>query len=155
MTEIESRPSLVPILTTTGLLAYTAWLLFFFRQIERAVRVSSQPFAGVWSQRIEVLSFVVFPPNVLILVPAAALASAATWMAGPRQTLDLAILLRIVRWSANVLAAIAVAGVVDTIVSDSGSPTRAGDVALRLSGLLFAVAISRMCKAVGRTAPGG
>jgi hypothetical protein len=76
-------------------------------------------------------------------------------MAGPRQTLDLAILLRIVRWSANVLAAIAVAGVVDTIVSDSGSPTRAGDVALRLSGLLFAVAISRMCKAVGRTAPGG
>lgn len=148
-------PSVVRALTSAGKLCYLGWLLFFFRQVERVVRVSPQQFAGVWDQRLEVLSFIVLPPNILVLVPAAACAAAATWLAGPSQELDLAILLRLVRWTANLQAVIALTSAVSVVFNDTRSPTQVGDVAIRIGAFAFAVAISRFCRAAGATAPGG
>ncbi|BAN03000.1 hypothetical protein [Ilumatobacter coccineus] len=142
-------------LTSAGMVFYVGWLLFFFRQVERVFRVSPQRFAGLWDQRLEVLSFVVLPPNILIIVPAAACASAATWIAGQAQELDLAILLRLTTWSINLMGAIAAASAVVTLMTDNGSPTRAGDAAIRIAGLMFAIATSQFCRVAARRAPGG
>ena len=137
------------------MLSYLGWLLFFFRQVERMLRVGPQQFAGLWDQRIEVMSFIVLPPNIIVLVPAAACASAATWIAGPTQQLDLAILLRLTRWTANLQAGIAAVSAVSVAINDNGSPTWVGDVGIRVAGFVFAIAISRFCRAAGSTAPGG
>lgn len=134
---------------------YLGWLLFFFRQVERVLRVSPQRFAGLWDQRLEVLSFVVLPPNILVIFPTALCASAATWLAGPSQELDLAILLRLTRWSANLMGGVAAASAVSTLITDSGSSTRLGEASMRIAGLMFALAISGFCRVAGRRAPGG
>lgn len=150
-----NRATLIRALTSAGMLCYLAWILFFFRQVERAFRVSPQRFAGLWDQRLEVLSFVVLPPNIVIIIPAAACASAATWLAGPAQEFDLAILLRLTRWTVNLLGGIAAISAVSTFINDNGSPTHVGDAAIRVGGLLFAVAISQFCRIAGQQAPGG
>lgn len=135
------------------MVCYLGWVLFFFRQVERAVRVSPRQFAGVWDQRLEVLSFVVQPPNILILVPAAACAVAASWIAGPAQELDLAILLRLVRWTANLMGAIAIASAITIAFDGDGNPTQIGDISSRMAGLAFAIAISRLSKATEAAGP--
>ncbi len=153
--ERSSTAAVIRALTSAGMLCYLGWLLFFFRQVERVFRVSPQRFAGLWDQRLEVLSFVVLPPNIVIIIPAAACASAATWLAGPAQELDLAILLRLTRWSVNLLGGIAAFSAVSTLITDSGSPTGVGDAAIRVGGMMFAIATSQFCRAAGRQAPGG
>jgi hypothetical protein len=149
------RSDIVRTLTTFGILTYVVWLIFLFRQVERLTRVTEQRFAGEWDQRIEVLSFVVLPPNTLLIFPPAVAAAAATWLAGPEQRLELAILLRIARWSANLMVGIAVLSAVATIFNDSGSPTRVGDLGLRIAGVLAALAASQLCRGAERSAPAG
>ena len=149
------HPQIIGSLTTFGILTYVAWLIFLFRQVERVARVTEQRFAGEWDQRLEVLSFMVLPPNTLLILPPAIAAAAATWVAGPTQQLELAILLRLARWSANLMMAIAAVSGVATLVNDTGSPTRIGDFGLRIGGFLIALAASRLCRDAGRTAPGG
>lgn len=153
--EATDLSDLTRALTSAAIFCYLGWLLFFFRQVERVLRVSPQRFAGLWDQRLEVLSFAVLPPNILIIVPAALCASAATWLAGPSQELDLAILLRLTRWSANLMGGVAAASAVSTLITDSGSSTRLGEASMRVAGLMFAIAISRFCQVAGRRAPGG
>ncbi len=150
-----SRSDLVGALTTAGWLAFLSWLLFLFRQISRFTRVGEQPFAGVWEQRIEVLSFVVLPPNSLILVPAAILACTAAWLAGPTESLSLAVQLRVVRWAAVLQMAIALVSIVSIIVNETGSPTESQDIAQRISGILMSLAILKVAGAVERQSPGG
>ncbi len=137
------------------MLTYAAWLIFLFRQFERVARVTEQRFAGEWDQRLEVLSFVALPPNVMLIVLPAVAASIATWMAGPTQTLELAIVLRLTRWSANLMILIAGVSAVATLVNDTVSPTRIGDFGMRIAGILIAAAASKLCLEAGRTAPGG
>lgn len=149
------RADIVRTLTTFGILTYVAWLIFLFRQVERLVRVTEQRFAGEWDQRIEVLSFVVLPPNTLLIFAPAIAAAAGTWLAGSEQRLELAILLRITRWSANLMIAIAVVSAISTIFNDSGSPTRVGDLGLRIGGILAALAASQLCRGAERSAPAG
>ena len=149
----SSRTDIVRTLTTFGALTYLAWLIFLFRQVERVLRVSEQRFAGEWDQRIEVLSFAILPPNTLLILAPAGAAAAATWLAGSDQQLELAILLRITRWSANLMAAIAVVSAFSPILNDSGSPTRVGDLGLRIGGILVAVAASKLCRGAERTTP--
>jgi hypothetical protein len=72
-------------LTRAGLLLYAAWAVSLFWQLNQAALVSQQRFAGLWDQRIEVISFIVLPPNVLMLAPAAACAVTATILAAERQ----------------------------------------------------------------------
>ena len=86
---------------------------------------------------------------------AAAAAALASWLAGPTQDILLAILLRIIRWSANAVTMIAVLSVIVTIIGDAEGPDRLGTIAFRIAGALCASAVSYLCLAVGRTAPGG
>lgn len=152
----EPRPeSVIRTLTTVGGLAFVGWLAFLLRQVALVRRVGPSQFDGVWEQRLEVLSFIVLPPNIVVLVPAAAAAATATWIAGPTQELGLAILLRLIRWSATVLAVIGVLSIVNTLLSDFDSPSRLEDIALRAGGILIATAIIVLCRDAGRTAPGG
>jgi hypothetical protein len=146
---------LIRALTRSGLLLFAAWAVSLFWQLNQAVRVSSQPFAGLWDQRIEVLSFVVLPPNVLMLVPAAACAVAATVLASDDQQLDLAILLRLCRWSANLLAVIAIVSMLNSVINDVGSQSLIADIGLRASGLIVAVSVSTLCSVVERSTPTG
>ncbi len=142
-------------LTRVGALVYVAWLLFLFRQAFFAVRVDRSQLAGLWDQRIERLGFLSLPPNVAVLAIAAACAAGATWLAGPTQEIGLAVLLRITRWSANLLGVFAVAWVISSIVNDAEGPDLAGELAFRSGGLMMAVGVSYLCLAAGRTAPGG
>ncbi|MEL6893901.1 MAG: hypothetical protein AAFP84_20080 [Actinomycetota bacterium] len=154
MTSDDTRTSdLVRALTTAGWFAFVAWALFLFRQVGRVTQIGEQAFAGVWEQRIEVLSFLVLPPNSVTLVPAAALAVAATWMSGPTQTFDLAVQLRLVRWAAILQGVIAAVSALTILSTETGSPTEAQDIALRISGLLMASAIVVVTRATERSSP--
>ncbi len=150
-----SRSDLVTALTTAGWFAFVSWLLFLFRQLNRVTRVGDQPFGGLWEQRIEVLSFIVLPPNSLILAPAAALACTAAWLAGPTESLQLAVQLRVVRWAAVLQMVIAGLSIVSIIVNETGSPTESADIAQRISGVLMSLAIFKVTGAVERHSPGG
>lgn len=154
MSTTQDREVLVRSLVVAGWLSYTAWLMFLFRQVARTVSVGGQPFAGVWDQRIEVMSFTVLPPNALILVPAAIAAIVAIWLTEQNQTLDLAVQIRIVRWSAVLQVVIAVVSVLSIIINDTGSPTEAQDLAMRFSGLLISASIIVLTRTVERLRPG-
>jgi hypothetical protein len=147
--------SIIRTLTTVGGLAFVGWLAFVLRQSSLVRRVSASRFDGVWEQRLEVLSFIVLPPNIVVLAPAAAAAATATWLAGPTQELGLAVLLRLIRWSATVLGVIGILSIVNTLLSDFDNPSRLEDIALRTGGILIATAIVVLCRDAGRTAPGG
>ena len=62
----ESRADLVRRLTIAGWLLLGGSIGFIGFQLERVRGVGEQPFAGVWDQRIEVLSFLTLPPNLVV-----------------------------------------------------------------------------------------
>ena len=146
---------LIRALTVVGMLTYGGWVLWLFQVVQRASRIGASRFASAWEQKIEALSFISFPPNIPVLAVAAAAAALATWLAGPTQDIVLAILLRIIRWSANAVTVIAVLSVIAVIVGEAEGPDRLGTIAFRIGGALCAAAVSYLCLAVGRTAPGG
>ncbi len=151
----QNTGELIRALTVVGMLTYAGWVLWFFQVVQRASRVGASRFASAWEQKIEALSFISFPPNIPVLAVAAAAAALATWLAGPTQDLGLAILLRVIRWSANVVTVIAVLSVVSAVLGEGDGPDGAGTIAFRLGGASCAAAVSYLCLTVGRTAPGG
>lgn len=151
----QNTGDLIRALTVVGMLTYVGWVFWLFQVVQRASRIGASRFASAWEQKIEALSFISFPPNIPVLALAASAAALATWLAGPTQDLALAILLRIIRWSANAVAAIAVLSAIAVIIGEAEGPDRIGTVAFRLGGALCAAAVSYLCLAVGRTAPGG
>ena len=151
----QNTGELIRALTVVGMLTYIGWVFWLFQVVQRASRIGASRFASAWEQKIEALSFISFPPNIPVLALAAASAALATWLAGPTQDLVLAILLRIIRWSANAVAAIAVLSAIAVVIGEAEGPDRIGTVAFRLGGALCAAAVSYLCLAVGRTAPGG
>ncbi len=146
---------LIRALTAVGMLTYGGWVLWFFQVVQRASRIGASRFASAWEQKIEALSFISFPPNIPVLAIAAAAAALATWLAGPTQDILLAILLRVIRWSANAVTVIAVLSVITVIIGEAEGPERSGTIAFRVGGAMCAAAVSYLCLTVGRTAPGG
>lgn len=142
-------------LTRIGILLYAAWALWLFQVMYRVSQVAGGVSAGVWEQRVENLAFIGFLPNLPVLALPAIAASIATWMAGPTQQLELAILLRLTRWTANALIAVAVISVAFAIFGVSGGIDEIGTIAFRVSGAIGAFAISILCREAGRQAPGG
>jgi hypothetical protein len=153
--EESQRSELIRVLTVTSALIYLGWILWFFQVVQRASRVGATRFSNEWEQKIEALGFIAFPPNAPALAFAALAAAAATWMAGSMQSLPLAILLRIIRWSANALVVIGTLSVLSVIIGEAEGPDRLGTVAFRMGGVVISAAISYFCLAAGRTAPGG
>lgn len=149
------RSELIRAFTTAGWLAFVCWLGFLFWVVGRVVRVGEQRFGGIWEQRIEVMSFILLPPNALILVPATILACLAAWMSGPAESLSVAVLLRMVTWAAIAQIVIGVVSIVSIVFTETGSPTEAQDLAQRVAGICMMSAITLVTRAIERTTPGG
>lgn len=142
-------------LTRVGVLLFVGWTLWLFQVMYRVTQLSESRLATAWEERIQALAFLTFPPNLSLIALAATAAATATWLAGPTQSLGLAVLLRTLRWTINVLVVIALASI---LVELFGQPTGIDTietVMFRLGGLIGLVGISYLCLAAGRTAPGG
>ena len=123
-----------------GSLGLIAFQLDRFRQ----VGADSGPF-GVWDQRIEVLSFVMLPPNLVVLAPAAVVAVAATWLAGPARSGWLTVLLRVIAGIAITMVVIGAVSILNILVNDDTNQFESAF--LRLGGMSMAAGIAWLCRA--------
>ena len=152
----HDRTRWVRALTTAGWLFVTAYLAFVTATVRRASAITSSSFEdGVWGQRVEILSFVSLQQNVIMLVPAAAAAVAATMLAAgvvDRTEMFLAQLVRIVAGLCYVIIGVALLGIIDIFFRSPDSLGDLGDVLGRLGGGLMAVAMIRVCLEAERSA---
>jgi MFS family permease len=140
----EGRATLVQQLTIIGWLFLGGQFGFVLFQMERVRTVDGTRFATAWGQRIEVLSFLMLPPNLVTLVPAAAVAAVTVFLAGSQRSSWLDVLLRVTAGIALTLIGVGIAAVVEVA-------TRNGDIDfdsifLRLGGISIAMGIAWMCR---------
>ncbi len=143
----RSNLALVQQLTVVGWLLLGGQFGFILFQFERVRTVDGSRFATAWDQRIEVLSFMMLPPNLMVLFPAAAVAIGTTWMAGSTQRgawLDT--LLRVV-------AGISVSMIFIGFVAIIEISTRLGQleldsIFLRIGGMSLAAGMALGCRLV-------
>ncbi len=109
----------------------------------RSIGPGDSPF-DVWDQRIEVLSFIMLPPNLTVLVPPAAAAVTATALCRGERDVWLDALLRIVAGIAVVMAVIGAVSILNIAVNDDGN---VDGVFLRLGGVSIAAGIAWLCRA--------
>jgi hypothetical protein len=148
----ERRADLVRNLTIVGWLLLGGPIGFMSFQIERLRGVTEQPFASVWDQRIEVLSFLMLPPNLVVLAPAAFVAAIATWLAGAEREPWLNALLRFVAAIAIVLGVIGFVSIISILATNDGGPTDFEGVFLRLGGCAMAAGLAMICRTADRAA---
>jgi hypothetical protein len=148
----ERRGALVRDLTVGGWLLLGGTIGFVVFQLERVRSVSAQRFAGVWDQRIEVLSFLMLPPNVVVLLPpvlagcaAAAIGPTAHESWGQR-------LLRVCRRIAIAYVAIGAISIVSILLRDENAPADAEGIFLRLGGMSLAIGMALVCSSFERLA---
>ncbi|NND74041.1 MAG: hypothetical protein HKN44_03455 [Ilumatobacter sp.] len=142
-------PGLIRRLTVAGWLLLGGEIGFIMFQLERVRGVDGTRFASAWDQRIEVLSFVVLPPNVPALAPAAAVAIGTTLLVAPADRgpwLDA--LLRLVAGIAITLVAIGLAAIVE--VATRPGAVDLDPIFLRLGGMSLAAGIAMMCRIADR-----
>jgi hypothetical protein len=146
----ERRADLVRQLTIAGWLLLGGPIGLVAFQLDRVRSVGAQRFASVWEQRIEVLSFLMLPPNLAVLVPVVFVAAGTAWLAGTERDSWLTTLLRV---SAGLAIAFAVIGVVSIVTiiasSEPGESSDAG-VFLRLGGVIMAAGLAMICRIVDR-----
>ena len=137
------------LLTKVGWLFTLAELAIAAAIVNRARAVTTSAFEdGVWGQRVEILSFLSLPQNVVVLVPAAAAAVAGTLTArGTLAALEpwLERLLRLVAGLALAVIALGAVGIIDVLVRAGDSIADFSDIVNRLGGILMGVAIARLC----------
>ncbi len=146
----EHRADLVRQLTIAGWLLLGGPLGFIAFQFDRVRRVGAQPFASVWEQRIEVLSFLMLPPNLAVLVPVVFVAAAATWLAGSHRDPWLATLLRVSAGLAITFAVIGVISIATIVVSDEQGDASDAGVFLRLGGVIMCAGLAMICRIADR-----
>ncbi len=140
----SDRVALVHQLSIVGWLFLTGEFGFIFFQTERARSVDGTRFASAWDQRIEVLSFIVLPPNMIVLVPAAAVAALATHLAGSTRTAWLDALLRVTAGIAIVSVSVGTAAIVE-VATRSGT-LDLDAIFLRLGGISIATGVAWLCR---------
>ena len=146
----EPRADLIRQLTIAGWLLLGGPIGFIAFQLDRVRRVGAQPFASVWEQRIEVLSFLMLPPNLAVLVPVVLVAAGATWLAGPDRDPWLATLLRLGAGLAITFAVIGVISIATIVVSDEPGDANDAGVFLRLGGVAMAAGLAMICRIADR-----
>jgi hypothetical protein len=104
----------------------------------------------VWDQRIEVLSFLVLPPNLTVLAPPVFVAAIATWLAGTDRDVWLATLLRLSAAFAIVYGAIGVVSIASIMLSDEPGPGDFGSVMMRLGGVALTAGLAVICRTADR-----
>jgi hypothetical protein len=144
-------------LTTAGWLVLAAYLLLLIAQIRRAFAVTVSSFEdGVWGQRIETVSFVTLPQNLVILVPAAAAGVAAVMLLrdAPLQLQGswARQLVRVVAGLCYVVVVLAVLGIVDVLMQTPDSVGGTSAILTRVGGILMAIGMIRVCLEAERTA---
>lgn len=149
----ERRVHLVRQLTIAGWLLLGGPIGFIAFQFDRVRDVGEQPFAGIWDQRIEVLSFLMLPPNLVALAPAVFVAALASWLAGDRRDPWLTTLLRVSAGLAITFAVIGVVSIVSILARDEAGTFDIEGVFLRLGGLTMAAGLAVICRAVDRLTP--
>ena len=150
----ERRADLVRNLTIAGWLLLGGPIGFVLFQLDRVRRIGSQPFASVWDQRIEVLSFLMLPPNQAVLVPAVFVAAAAIWLAGRERDAWLTTLLRLSAALAITYAVIGVISIVSILARDDAGTFDTDSVFLRFGGIAMAAGLTLICRTADReTAP--
>lgn len=142
----ERRIELVDRLTLIGWLLAGGPIGLIAFQLQRVREVGSQPFASVWDQRIEVTSFLVLPPNIVVLAPATFVVAFAVWLAGKNRGPWLSGLLTLV---VTIAISLAVVGAIAVITLFVGNRTGGGDlggVYLRVGGILCATGLATICR---------
>ncbi len=148
----DRRTVLVGNLTLAGWLLLGGSFGFIAFQFQRVRDVGEQPFASVWDQRIEVLSFLMLPPNLVVLAPAVFLAAFVTWLAGADRGPWLSTLLRLAAAVAITMVAIGVVAVVSILVRDEPGPSDVDGVLLRMGGISLAAGLAVICRTADRLA---
>jgi hypothetical protein len=136
-------------LAASGWLFVLAYVGFITWQVRRAFLITEGSFEdGLWWQRIEQISFLSLPENVMVLVPAAGAAAVGTLLVRgivDHSVLSLTQLVRIVAGLGYVVILIAALGIIGIFFRNADS---VGDLAafiLRLGGIAMAIAIIRIC----------
>jgi MFS family permease len=149
----DATAALVRHLTIAGWLLLGGPLGFIAFQFERVRGVGAQPFGSVWDQRIEVLSFLMLPPNLVVLAPAVLVAAVATWLAGSTRDPWLVTLLRIAAGLAVALGVIGFVSIVSILVRDEAGPSDFEGMMLRLGGMAMASGLAVICRTADRLTP--
>ncbi len=148
----ENRVTLVRNLTIAGWLLLGGPIGFIAFQFDRIRRIGDQPFATVWDQRIEVLSFLMLPPNQVVLAPAIAVAVAAVWLAGADRDVWLTTLMRLTAALAITYVVIGVASILSILARDDAGSFDTDSVLLRIGGVAMAAGLTLICRTADRLA---
>lgn len=146
-------------LTTAGWLVLAAYLLLLIAQIRRAFAITLSSFEdGVWGERIETISFVTLPQNLIILVPAAAAGVTAVMLLSDSPTEVQGSwarqLVRIVAGLCYVVIALAGLGIIDVLAQTPDAVGGTAAILTRIGGILMAIAMIRVCLEAERSAIG-
>jgi len=145
------RARLVRDLTIAGWLLLGGSVGFILFQLERVRGVSEQPFGGIWDQRIEVLSFLMLPPNLVVLAPSVFVAATACWLAGDDRETWLNTLVRLVAGIAITMVFIGAVAIVSILLRDENGPSDIEGVFLRLGGMSLAAGLAVLCRSADRS----
>ncbi len=146
----ERRADLVRHLTIAGWLLLGGSFGFIAFQLERVRGVGEQPFASVWDQRIEVLSFLMLPPNLVVLAPPVFVAAFAAWLAGTDRDTWLSTLLRVAAGLAITFCVIGAVSILSIVLSSGPGPSEVEGMLLRLGGLSAAAGLAVLCRTADR-----
>lgn len=136
-------------LVTAGWLFVIAYLGVVVSQVRRAASITEGSFDdGVWGQRVETLSFVAIPQNLIVLAPAAAAVVAGALVAGSSidaRQIWLSQLTRVVAGVCYVVVFIAAVGIVGVFFRDTGGNADLDAVLSRAGGIAMSVAMLGLC----------
>jgi hypothetical protein len=150
----QRRADLVRNLTIAGWLLLGGPIGFLLFQLDRVRRIGSQPFASVWDQRIEVLSFLMLPPNQTVLVPVVFVAAVAIWLTDGDHDVWLTTLLRLSAALAITFVVIGVISIVSILARDDAGTFDTDSIFLRFGGIAMAAGLALICRTADRaTAP--
>lgn len=132
---------------TAGWLLFVGYIAELAVQFDRARQITTSSFGdGVWSQRVEILSFAMLPQQLIVLVPATAAAVGAAMLAKGT-------ILAVEPWLDRLVVAVAgtavfaiALGVVGIVVSVASTDDAGdfGNVVRRVGGIAMAIAIVRV-----------
>ena len=146
----QRRGEIARRLTIAGWLLLGGPIGFIAFQLDRVRRVGEQPFASMWDQRIEVLSFLMLPPNLVVLAPTVLVAATAVWLAGADRDPWIITLLRLAAGLAITFAVIGVISIVSIVVRDDAGTFDTDSVFLRVGGVAMAAGFAVICRTADR-----
>ena len=142
-------------LVTAGWLFVLAYVGFIMWQVRRAFMITEGSFEdGLWWQRIEQISFLSLPQNLMVLVPAAGCAALGTVLVRSlvdHTVVNLSQLTRVVAGLGGVVIVIAALGIVGIFFRNADGVGDLAAFVLRLGGIAMALAIIRICLEAERT----